>query len=108
MQTSSGDHTPAVLVVDLEDSQRRRLRELLEPRGVSVLEARRLEDGMRAISVDGTHLHGAVIDGRLPLPALHTLVTEVERLWPLAVVVVALADVLPDEPDPLPPALPVA
>src|SRR3954447_18029484 len=108
MQTASGDQAPAVLVVDLDDSQRHRLRDLLEGHGVAVIEARRLEDGMRAIGVDGTHLHGAVIDGRLPLAALHALVTEVERRWPLAVVVVEMPDGLPDQPDPLPPALPVA
>lgn len=84
-----------MLVVDRDDAQRQRLRELLVARGVAVIEASRHAEARQAISSPDTHLHGAILDGRLPPAGLHELVTEIERRWPLAMIVVEVVDDVP-------------
>src|SRR3954452_20228815 len=57
VDTGPRAHAPAVLVVDPDDDQRRRLRDALDSRGVTVVEAGRLIDVSRAVSLDDLHLH---------------------------------------------------
>jgi diguanylate cyclase (GGDEF)-like protein len=85
-------HAPAVLVVDQDPVQCERLRGLLEARGVTTVDAARVSDARRILGQDDLHLHGAVLDGRMAPAQLHELATEVERRWPLATIVVALAE----------------
>src|SRR5207253_1210277 len=88
VNTQRGAHTPAVLVVDPDGGQRARLRALVEEHGVTVIEAAGVVEAVQTIGLEQFHLHGAVLDGTLAPAGLHDLITEIERRWPLAIVVV--------------------
>src|SRR5436190_1717902 len=91
MSLQRGEHAPAVLVVDPDDGQRRHVRALLEELGVTVVEAAGVVEASQAIGLQQVHLHGAVLDGSLPPAGLQELIVEIERRWPLAIVVVEAA-----------------